>query len=413
MQNVQPKVQSSSWLAKELLKRTDLSSGDICMFHYPMDFFPNLDVNDMGMAFEMITEGQLNRISGEDGARNDIEAGEMQQDEALHQNNADIAPPAQGAPAYMSNASLEARNQINRLQFSWYQFTEFPREVLGMAYSNLQHLDMRQNASLTCIDSLISQLPNLISLNLTDCPNIRTLTPLATTLAMPTVQQANDFSLGAPAEENLNNPPIQRTLSLRHLWVRGCNLSFMSREDWANVFDALAESSGPLERLTLSRNNMSYLHGNIGKLSLHYLFVEDNDGGDTMKCNAPGKGFEIPDELGNLTSLRFVSFCGNGVTSLPRTMGRLNDNCDVYLHRNPKLMYPPPAYQRSIKTMRLFFHKERMALLRGAVLFMPHCKRARLRANERLYRPGGWGYEVCKERFEESARRTSITLMSD
>lgn len=146
---------------------------------------------------------------------------------------------------------------------------------------------------------------------------------------------------------------------------------------------------------------------------LMYLFVEDNvaaqtDGG--ARCDV---GFRIPDELGNLRCLRFISFCGNNVTSLPRTMGRLDENCDVYLHRNPNLSYPPPAYQRSIKTMRLFFHRERMALLRGAVLFMPHCKRARWRANERLYEPGGSGYAACKERFEEVVRRTSIPSMSD
>ena len=32
MQHIQPKTQTSTWLAMELLKRTDVSSGDICMF---------------------------------------------------------------------------------------------------------------------------------------------------------------------------------------------------------------------------------------------------------------------------------------------------------------------------------------------------------------------------------------------
>ena len=54
-----------------------------------------------------------------------------------------------------------------------------------------------------------------------------------------------------------------------------------------------------------------------------------------------------------------------------------------------------------------------MVLLRGTVLFLPHFERARWRANERLYRPGGWGYWACKERFEEITRRDSITLMGD
>mmetsp|Transcript_24455 Transcript_24455/g.42831 ORF Transcript_24455/g.42831 Transcript_24455/m.42831 type:complete len:485 (+) Transcript_24455:165-1619(+) len=419
MQHIHPKNQSSAWLATELLKRTDLSSGDICMFHYPMDFFPRMDMDDMERAFDMIFEGGDVLFARDDNgtAAGGGQAQELQQEDqaasSQYNNNADNnGVPA--IPEYMSNASLEARNQVIRIQFSWYQFAEFPRDVLGRTYPNLQHLDIRQNASLTCIDSLISQLPHLTSLNLSDCPNIHTLAPLATTLGMP--QQQREGTL----QENQLNPTTRRTLSLRHLWVRGCNLSSMSREEWSNVFDTLSESTGPLERLTLSRNNMSYLHGNIGKLKrLTYLFVEDNDvtGGSmnnaTPRRGSRNSGFELPDELGNLSNLRFISLCGNNVTSLPRTVGRLHDSCDVYLHRNPNLTYPPPMYLRSITTMRQFFHRERMALLSGAVLFMPHWKRARRRANERLYRPGGWGYMVCKERFEDSARRSSISLMGD
>ena len=33
MQHIKPKTQSSVWFVKEILKRTDLHSGDICMFH--------------------------------------------------------------------------------------------------------------------------------------------------------------------------------------------------------------------------------------------------------------------------------------------------------------------------------------------------------------------------------------------
>ncbi len=63
--------------------------------------------------------------------------------------------------------------------------------------------------------------------------------------------------------------------------------------------------------------------------------------------------------------------------------------------------------------MRYFFHRERMSLLRGVAHFVPILERARKRANERLYRPGGRGYEVCRVRFEKEARRTSVTLKCD
>ena len=111
-----------------------------------------------------------------------------------------------------------------------------------------------------------------------------------------------------------------------------------------------------------------------------------------------------------LKNLRFLSLCGNNVTHLPRTMGRLNPNCDVHLQRNPNLVYPPAPHATSVTSMRRYFHQERMALLRGTVLFVPHVKKSKFRANERLYRPGGSGYHVCKDRFEELVRTNSILM---
>jgi hypothetical protein len=70
----------------------------------------------------------------------------------------------------------------------------------------------------------------------------------------------------------------------------------MSKSEWSDVFDSLSRSAGPLERMTLSRNQMTFLEGGIGKLkSLSYLFVEDNYsvGGGSVK-----QTFELPDELG-------------------------------------------------------------------------------------------------------------------
>jgi len=99
-----------------------------------MDFFPNMQVHDMESAFEMIIEGQLTNPRNNDGS----------DENADNANNNNVLAPVP-APAYMSNASIEARNQITRIQFSWYQFADFLREVLGRRYANLQHLDIRQN----------------------------------------------------------------------------------------------------------------------------------------------------------------------------------------------------------------------------------------------------------------------------
>ncbi len=158
-------------------------------------------------------------------------------------------------------------------------------------------------ATLTCIES-IAKLPNLISLNLSDCPNIRSLVPLADALHSAAHRQQNieAYSTVNVADSDVDHAPViqhKRKLNLRHLWVRGCNLSGMTSEEWSLVFDALAESTGPLERLTLSRNEMSFLHGGIGKLkSLAYLFVEDNNVAEMTRDDHSRRGFELPDELG-------------------------------------------------------------------------------------------------------------------
>ena len=137
-----------------------------------------------------------------------------------------------------------------------------------------------QKALLTCIDSIVTQLPQLTSLNISDCPNLRTLAPIA---------QYN-------GETNSTEANVNRNLNLRHLWVRGCNLSTMSKREWSRIFHALSRSTGPLERMTLSRNRMSYLEAGIGKLeSLSYLFVEDNY---YVGDDGVGSAFELPDELG-------------------------------------------------------------------------------------------------------------------
>ena len=108
-----------------------------------MDFFPRMDMDDMGRAFEIISEGGDLLFARENNGTAAAAGGQAQkaqrEDEAAaSQNQIDNnnGVPAL-IPEYMSNASLEARNQIIRIQFSWYQFAEFPREVLGRAYPNL------------------------------------------------------------------------------------------------------------------------------------------------------------------------------------------------------------------------------------------------------------------------------------
>ena len=285
------------------------------------------------------------------------------------------------------NDGRQANNDmIRKAYFVAFSFPTFPDQVIGATYANLRHVDVRDNDDLSDIGPILRQIPNLTSLNICDCPNLKSLLPIAT----------------VPME-------TRRNLALKHLWVRGTNLADMTMGEWEGVFGALAKSTRPMERLALCRNQMSQLPCSIVLLgtSLTYLFVEDMP------------GIAIPEVIGSMWRLRYLSLAGNDLKRLPRTIGRLGNHgvtdsdtaFDINLHRNPNLLLPPAEYQHSIEAIREYLHIERMFLFRGLIRLYPHVRRARLRANERMFRPNGSGYWSSKERFErrQSSQHDGLT----
>lgn len=273
-----------------------------------------------------------------------------------------------------ANNSYNNNDRIRKVYFMAYNFTTLPdTPIIGDTYSNLRHLDIRDNDEFNDIGPILRHVPNLTSLNISDCRSLTSLLPIA----MET----------------------RRDLALKNLWVRGTNLADMTVGEWEGVFRALAQSSGPMERLALCRNQMLALPCSIVLLcsSLTYLFVEDMP------------GIVIPEVIGSMRRLRYLSLAGNDLKRLPRTIGRLGNGgvggsnialFEVNLNRNPNLISPPAEYQHSIEAIRKYWHTERMFLLRGLIRLYPHMRRARLRANERMFRPNGSGYWSSKERFE-------------
>ena len=164
--SIDPHYMSASWLASKLLRNSDVSlpsahvaprsanpfdpfdivpqhnfgNGDICLFHYPTTYLPKLTTSDMASAFELIAE--IGRVQDEE-PETDIRAmlKEVQVVGGLIVNM-DIQGDFR---QYVVNASQEARDQVARLQFSWYQFEEVPRDIVGQTYRNLRHVDIRQN----------------------------------------------------------------------------------------------------------------------------------------------------------------------------------------------------------------------------------------------------------------------------
>lgn len=254
----------------------------------------------------------------------------------------------------VANEDANSRNndRIRKVYFVAYNFATLPdTPVFGTTYTNLRHVDIRDNDEFNDISPILRQIPNLTSLNVSDCPGLTSLLPIAT----------------VPME-------TRRNLALKHLWVRGTSLAGMTVGEWEGVFLALAQSSGLMERLALCRNEMAALPCSVVLLcsSLTYLFVEDMP------------GIAIPEVIGSMRKLRYLSLAGNDLKRLPRTIGRLgnSDTFDINLHRNPNLLSPPPEYQHSFEAIREYLHMERMRFFRGMIRFYPYMRRARLRANE-------------------------------
>jgi hypothetical protein len=168
-----PHHMSSSWLVSKLLRNSDVSlstvptneidglanahnlarnfmaNGDICLFHYPTNYLPKLTVEEMGHAFKLIAE--LGRIHDEGG---DLDTRAMFNGVQIVDGQIVNLDMQGDFRDFVKNASQRARDQVARMQFSWYQFEELPREVVGRTYRNLRHVDIRQNGELSCIHIL-------------------------------------------------------------------------------------------------------------------------------------------------------------------------------------------------------------------------------------------------------------------
>ena len=115
------KPQSSAWLIRELLKRTDIDNrnGDISLLHFPhaANQVPYISYEEMQYAFRVLAGDVREEV------RDDMVSSE-----------------------FMERSRVENRNLITRIQFCWYQFPKLPT-VVG-AYANIQHVDIRQNGEI-------------------------------------------------------------------------------------------------------------------------------------------------------------------------------------------------------------------------------------------------------------------------
>lgn len=130
---------NSKWLYQEVLKRTDVANGNVCLFHYPIPLtstpqqVPFVTVDIMQCAFDKLA-------AADTGTETSTTRNDAHNNGSENNNNEDKEEELE----YLTRrATIESRHRITRIQFCWYQFRQFPRVI--HAYANILHVDIRQN----------------------------------------------------------------------------------------------------------------------------------------------------------------------------------------------------------------------------------------------------------------------------
>lgn len=114
------------------------------------------------------------------------------------------------------------------------------------------------------------------------------------------------------------------------------------------------------------------------------------------RCALPSlKEFPSEIETIRMASLAF------GIQMLPLEIGRLDPTCVVYLQGC--FVHPPKCYRGGVDdAMKMYFTRRCLKVFKGFVRLSVLFRRARLRAVERLFRPGGGGCKRYRENFKRS-----------
>jgi len=250
-----------------------------------------------------------------------------------------------------------ANEEVNSLVFDGYSFDSLPRAIVGTLYPNVTTIYIKNNKSLRNIESILEQFDRLTWLECTNCPLFGDLSPLVDSFHRLNGLVICDCGLNKVEEPLFASPCLQR---LEHLDFSG------------NKFPSLPESIGALTGL------------------------------QTMVLTRCPNLRRLPDAVGNLSALDLLALFENDTLSeLPSTVGRLGDNCMIPCHFSPMLEKPSICFRGSVPVIRTFFMLQRLRWLRGTVKLMILLRNARLRANDRLYRPGGSGFLACQSHFIE------------
>jgi len=249
---------------------------------------------------------------------------------------------------------------------------------------------------------------NVINIHIVDCPKFSSLSTTVSLRQLTHLYCTKCASLASLA--SLSALPVDS--QMHSLSFNECGLSVTRDDDWASGMEALARTgrnrAGFLSISISGCDSLTHLPSSIGKLK------------DTVKnrvllyLRRNANLSHLPHELGNIPKLLTLGIesCPK-IVHLPWTLKRLSLHTSIDLSNQWGLIenmgmtkaakaFGPPFFtiDRSIS----YFTIARRKFYHGLFLLSIYFARARRRAIERLYAPGGTRYEEGRDRFEETIR---------
>jgi hypothetical protein len=259
-----------------------------------------------------------------------------------------------------------------------------------------------------------------------NCPGLTCLGFLAKALQQQ--QQQQQQSTFTTTTTTRRRRRIRRRMNLESLSISNCglihtsnNIEDHSHQDWDDAMKAWSMTTTSLD-VELSICNCPQIQSfPLG--IIHHL----KDKLSILNLRQLPKLTRLPAEIGQLQYLKMILLEKTGITHLPFEMGRLNvQHCLVAIldcgdgddagsgdsddagsgggggdHEKGVVVMkcPPKCYRGSIQAMQRYFTIKRIQIWKGWIWLYLLFRRARLRALERLYQPGGRGYKRCRDRF--------------
>ena len=266
---------------------------------------------------------------------------------------------------------------VRGLHFVDYEFSHLPDNI-GRVFSGITQCTFYKCHGLISLSSTVRQFLSLTSLSVRDCHNLTSLSSLS---------------------------DIPRQTSLQALRINNCGLCIASDRDWEEAMKAIGNtpSMGLVLNITSCHHlrrlptSMKYL----GRV-LSCLRLESN-------CNLDC----IPDIISEMnTMVEFQLINCPSMYSLPPNMGRLRNDCKVSITGNDNLIEKichdtvkdngskeSSYFSQKIGKMQGHFLQSRVRQLKTVARLSVLLRRARLRANHRIYQPGGVGFLRCRDHF--------------